>query len=199
MTFVSSTAWSRSSWFRQSVALPDVIVLAGGNAHRMGGIDKPSQQVGGVALLDHVLLATSSAARTVVVGPARSTARPVIWRREDPIGGGPVAALAAGLPAITADVVVLLAADLPFLTAACVDLLASNAPAVMHDDRTQWLCGAWPTAALREALCGIDVDGARLGDVLGSLEPALLTWPGADLPWLDCDTVEDLQRAREIA
>ena len=37
---------------------------------------------------------------TVVVADPRPTARPVHWSREDPPGGGPVAALAAGVRAL---------------------------------------------------------------------------------------------------
>ncbi|MCU1596249.1 MAG: bifunctional protein IspD/ispF [Frankiales bacterium] len=167
----------------------------------MGGIDKPSITVGGLPLLDRVLLATTQARTTVVVGPARSTCRPVVWRREDPVGGGPVAALAAGLVGVGSPVVVLLAADLPFLTAECVTALVAAAPGVLvGDGHEQWLCGAWPTAALRAAVARLEVlDGARLRDVLCGLSPVLLTWDGDGSPWIDCDTEEDVLRAREIA
>ncbi|MER5478427.1 DUF6457 domain-containing protein [Streptomyces sp. NPDC002734] len=101
----------------------DAVVLAGGAARRLGGADKPGVRVGGRALLDRVLAACADAGRTVVVADPRSTARPVRWARESPPGGGPVAALAAGLELTTADVVVVLSADLPFLDAATVHRL----------------------------------------------------------------------------
>ncbi|MGW5420618.1 DUF6457 domain-containing protein [Streptomyces sp. NPDC003943] len=75
----------------------DAIVLAGGSARRLGGADKPGVRVGGRALLDRVLAGCRDAGRTVVVAAPRATARPVEWTREDPPGGGPVAALDAGL------------------------------------------------------------------------------------------------------
>ncbi|MEU5399582.1 DUF6457 domain-containing protein [Streptomyces sp. NPDC005963] len=75
----------------------DAIVLAGGSAQRLGGADKPGLSVGGRTLLDRVLSASRGARRTVVVGGRRGTERPVVWAREDPPGGGPVAALDAGL------------------------------------------------------------------------------------------------------
>ncbi|NEE37826.1 NTP transferase domain-containing protein, partial [Streptomyces sp. SID7982] len=67
------------------------------------------------------------AARTVVVGDRRATARPVLWTREVPQGGGPLAALGAGLKLTTAQYVVVLSADLPFLGRGTVDALLAAA------------------------------------------------------------------------
>ena len=78
----------------------DAVVLAGGAARRLGGVDKPMLDVAGASLLDRVLEACSGAAATVVVGPERRVARPVLWTVERPAGGGPAAALAAGLAAL---------------------------------------------------------------------------------------------------
>ncbi|MGV9877651.1 molybdenum cofactor guanylyltransferase, partial [Streptomyces cellulosae] len=101
----------------------DAVVLAGGAARRLGGADKPAVRVGGRPLLDRVLAACADARTTVVVAGPRPTARPVTWAREDPPGGGPLAALDAGLRHVTAEHVVLLSADLPFLDARTVAAL----------------------------------------------------------------------------
>ncbi|MFI0964261.1 NTP transferase domain-containing protein [Streptomyces sp. NPDC021080] len=93
----------------------DAVVLAGGAARRLGGEDKPGVRVGGRTLLDRVLAACADAGRTVVVAGPRPTARPVEWAREDPPGGGPLAALDAGLRHTVAPYVLVLSADLPFL------------------------------------------------------------------------------------
>ncbi|MEU4086973.1 NTP transferase domain-containing protein, partial [Streptomyces aureus] len=93
----------------------DAVVLAGGAARRLGGEDKPGVRVGGRTLLDRVLAACADAGRTVVVAEPRATARSVEWAREDPPGGGPVAALDAGLRRTAAPYVLVLSADLPFL------------------------------------------------------------------------------------
>jgi molybdopterin-guanine dinucleotide biosynthesis protein A len=182
----------------------DVLILAGGSARRLGGVDKPSVVVGGTAMLDRVLLATSTAASTVVVGPPRSTVRPVLWTREEPVGGGPVAALAAGLPLIGAALVLLLASDLPFLDPLTVKILSDRLPdqlpgRVMVDgEEHQWLCSAWRTDALRAALLGVNVHGARLRDLLSPLLPLEVTWDGGPgpAPWTDVDTEADLHMAR---
>lgn len=186
------------------------LVLAGGAARRLGGVDKPGLLVGGVPLLDRVLAAVPVDAPVVVVGPERATARPVSWVREEPPGSGPLAALAAGLPSVSADRVWLLAADLPFLDRATLAALAAAADgcdgAVQLDDhgREQWLCGVWSAAALRRGLAGIGgpaVAGGRLREVLGRLDAARV--PAAARvnppPWSDCDTPDDLERARRRA
>src|SRR4051812_49851755 len=96
----------------------DAVILAGGGGRRMGGADKAGLVVGGIPLLDRVLLAAAAARDTVVVGDPRPTVRPVRWVREEPPGGGPLAGLSAGLSALS-DLnelpVLVLATDLPRL------------------------------------------------------------------------------------
>jgi molybdopterin-guanine dinucleotide biosynthesis protein A len=185
----------------------DAVVLAGGSARRLGGVDKPSLVVGALSMLDRVIAAVDGAARVVVVGPRSTTSRPVVWCREDPPGGGPVAALAAGLAEVTAEFVVLLAGDLPFVTAEAVALLLDAAEGqngallVDHDGRDQLLAGAWRTDALRRALPA-EPAGARLSSVLLDLDPvrvALEKERDLPPPWFDCDTDDDVATARGMA
>jgi molybdopterin-guanine dinucleotide biosynthesis protein A len=184
----------------------DAVVLAGGAARRLGGADKPALLVGEVSLLDRVLAAVDDAERTVCVGPERPTARAVQWVREEPVGGGPVAALAAALPHVSSPLVGVLAADLPFLAAATVRLLRDaveqdGALLVDAGGRDQLLVGVWRTSALR-AVLPADPFGARLGQVLDQLSAARVSVPAAPgtLPaWFDCDTEDDLTTARGSA
>ena len=181
-----------------------LIVLAGGGARRLGGRDKPGLVVGKRTLLEHVIAAGGAARQVVVVGPWRAGIQGVAFVSEEPPGAGPVAALRRGLAEVSAQWVAVLAADLPFLRRAHVEALLGaaaigGAGAVLADDagRPQWLAGCWRTAALREALSGYDGDSLR--GVLGPLEPAIVKLdpvPGEPPPWLDCDTPEDLERAR---
>ncbi|MGH2820743.1 MAG: molybdenum cofactor guanylyltransferase, partial [Actinomycetota bacterium] len=101
----------------------DAVILSGGAAGRLGGADKAELEVGGVRLLDRVLGAVPEADRVIVVGPRGSLDRAVVWAREDPPGGGPVAALAAGVAHVRAGVVVVLAVDLPFVDRSLVATL----------------------------------------------------------------------------
>ena len=177
--------------------LYDAVVLAGGRSRRMGVADKTSLAVGGVRLLDRVLDATAHAGSVVVVGPEREVSRAVTWVREDPPGGGPAAAVAAALPAVSADVVVLLAADLPLVSAAHVDRLATSVTAdgaVYVDDTgaEQWLCSAWRAAALRTAPL------AAGGSLRRALETLVFERLVDATVAVDCDTPEDVHRAEEL-
>lgn len=167
----------------------DAIVVAGGSGTRLGGRDKAELVVAGGRLLDIVIAACADAQRTVVVGPQRPTARGVVWTCEDPPGGGPCAAVVAGLQHVTAAVVVLLAVDLPHLTPALVRRLAADAPviAVDGDGREQWLLSAWPTEVLR----GLP-DHGSLARALGPLTHATRPVGSAAA---DIDTPDDLRQA----
>ena len=177
----------------------DAIVLAGGGSRRMGA-DKLTMDVGGATMLDRVLSAVAGAGRLVVVGPRRDTTVDVIWCREEPAGGGPAAGLRAGLDHVGDEPVVVLAGDQPFADGSVVAALlagigsAQGAVAVDATDRPQWLCSAWRAAALRRAALGPDVS---LRATLGALDwrPVRMDEPAT----FDCDTPQDLRRARELA
>nr|BFD83782.1 NTP transferase domain-containing protein [Streptomyces sp. Xyl84] len=184
----------------------DAVVLAGGSARRLGGADKPGVRVGGRALLDRVLGACADARTTVVVADPRPTARRVRWAREEPPGGGPLAALAAGLRHTTADLVVVLSADLPFLRPRTVrrlltDLRASRADGALltdADGRDQPLVAAYRAPALRRRLAVLTRENGTLtGLPLRRLTAALdLTRVRDDVASFDCDTWDDIATAR---
>ena len=180
----------------------DAVVLAGGTSRRMGGGDKTALDVGGLALLDRALGAAADAARIIVVGAPRPTACLVRWTLEDPPGGGPAAALAAGLAEVDAPIVVALAADLPLVTPATIRRLVGAAEpfgAVLVDDAgsPQWLLGAWPADVLRSALSG-DQAGRSLRSSLAPLNPAFVTSEDSAPEWFDCDRPVDLDTAKEL-
>lgn len=185
----------------------DAVVLAGGAARRLGGVDKPGVHVGGRALLDRVLTACAGAAATVVVADPRPTARPVAWAREEPPGGGPVAALDAGLRRTTAAYVVVLSADLPFLEEGTVHRLlgalrASGSDGVVLTDpegRDQPLVAAYRSAALRRELGLLCTEhaGGLTGLPLRRLVARLgLTRISDPVASFDCDTWDDIATAR---
>jgi len=191
-------------------SFPDAIVLAGGSGRRLGGVDKAALVVGGKSLLDRVLAAVDESPVVVVVGPPRLTARPVLFTSEQPAGGGPAAALAAGLPMVSGDFAAVLAADLPFVTADIVRHLAaqigsrSGALVVDGDGNDQLLVGVWRTASLRDAVSAAGPLANRgLHHMLGRLNPVRVVLPpfqpGTIEPqaWWDCDTPADVRRAEE--
>jgi len=249
---------------RRVTALPpyDAIVLTGGRARRLGGAYKPGIVVGGRSLAERVAGAVRGAARVVVVGPPALGIIADVVTTESPVGGGPAAALEAGLAHVTAPVVAALAGDLPFLTGTVVDELRlalaadpAAAAAVLVDDtgRDQPLCAVWRPELLRDALAtvGDPVEGAgepgrldpggpveggsgqprafsdmivdgrtgrscepaelatattlrlygvALRDLLAAAEPLArrtVVVDGGPPPWFDCDTEDDVARARE--
>ncbi len=72
------------------------VVLAGGRSSRFGA-DKLSAPLDGRSLLEVTLSALPSEPAVVVVGPVRPSGRRVTFIREHPPGGGPGAAMLAGL------------------------------------------------------------------------------------------------------
>jgi molybdopterin-guanine dinucleotide biosynthesis protein A len=189
---------------RPDLAAYDAVVLAGGTARRLGGADKPG--VRGRALLDRVLAACAGARSTVVVAAPRPTARPVTWAHEDPPGGGPVAALDAGLRHTTAEHVVVLSADLPFLEEHTVGRLlstlrTSGADGVLLTDpegRDQPLVAAYDALRLREALALLTdrhdrLAGLPLRRLVAELNLTRISDPVASF---DCDTWDDIATAR---
>ncbi|WP_092381296.1 molybdenum cofactor guanylyltransferase [Micromonospora phaseoli] len=169
------------------------VVLAGGAGRRMGGRDKPALPVGGVPMRERVLAAVGDASPRILVGAGPALAG-VRLTREVPPGGGPVAAVAAGLALLDVDVpaVALLAADLPLLTRSAVrqllrhldeadldrpagsgDSFRTAGPGTGTDGacfvdasgRRQTLCGVWRPDALRTAL---DRLAGRRGELAGA-------------------------------
>ena len=181
-------------------------------------------EIGGKTLLDRVIAAcavltdadTGGLGEIVVVGPPRTTEREVRWVREQPPGGGPVAAIAAGLAALSEasdgprDWVGAFAADLPFLTAEAVHSLWTavsvaesgyeGAVAVDAQGREQWLNAVYRRAALESKIAEYGPDGVHglpLRRLVRDLRLLRITQPGNAV--LDCDTWEDVDAARRIA
>jgi molybdopterin-guanine dinucleotide biosynthesis protein A len=124
------------------------MLLAGGASRRMG-FDKARLEVGGTPLAVRVARVLSQVADEVVeVGPGVSGLPSVL---EDPPGGGPLAAIAAGWAALRANrwrhPVLVLACDLPLVDRTLLELLATRPgtesvlPVVAG--RRQPLCARW--------------------------------------------------------
>jgi len=153
----------------------------------MGGIDKPALELDGATLLDRV----RDAARA-------SGCRPIVVVGRE-VGGGPVAALAAGVAAVTAVEAVVLASDL--IRPSRVLALLGAAPAgdgavlVDPDGREQWLAARYRVEALREALAALgEPAGASFRRLVAGLELAFI--PADRDAIADVDTWEDYERAK---
>jgi molybdopterin-guanine dinucleotide biosynthesis protein A len=185
----------------------DAVILAGGRARRLGGIDKSALGPPGDTLLDRALRATAGATRRIVVAGREARRGPpeVIWTTETPRYGGPVAALAAALavPGPPAAAVLVLAADLPEAERAVPALLAAVDEAADADGwlaadpdgRDQPLLALYrraPLSAALDALPGGSA-GASLRLLLGPL--TLVRVPLDPSLIADVDSPDDVRRA----
>jgi len=118
------------------------VVLAGGESRRFGG-DKLAADLDGLSLLERAVTDLPSDAQLIIVGPEREIGRPAVFAREEPPGGGPAAAMIAGLRLALsgdAEAIVVLPGDAPAAGRAAMTLLSvlrsSGASAVLAVDRS---------------------------------------------------------------
>ena len=183
------------------------VVLAGGTAARMGGVDKASIEVDGVTLLERSLAATLSAPEVVVVGDQVPTSRPVTWTVEDPPSGGPAAGLLTALDRflVAPDLVAVIAVDMPRVSAGTVarltwaveaDSEVDGAVLVDADGRRQPLAAVYRHAALSAARPGSleEQHGLPVRRLVGDLRLVTVAAVGDEAR--DVDTWEDLRALR---
>lgn len=140
----------------------DVIIVAGGRAKRMGGVDKAAVTVNGERLIDHLLdeVSVLDALQQVIVVSSRDLqVRPgVKLTAEEPAFSGPVAAIYAGAAALherAAERTAILAVDapesanlIPELTEALDESGAEAAVIREESGHLQPLCAVWHTESL---------------------------------------------------
>ena len=207
------------------------MILAGGTSRRLradrtlapGTLppdrDKTDLRVGRRTLLEHVLDGCPGADRVALVGPVRpvrvrSSVVPsvdrLLWCRESPPGAGPLAALAAGVTALSAaaraapaPLVVVLGGDMPFVGGAVPHLLTAltSRPAIdaaalaRRDGGRHSLALAVRRPALTTALMRLgDPTGRPLHQLLSMLELAAV--PDAEDWAFDVDDAADLRAAQ---
>jgi molybdopterin-guanine dinucleotide biosynthesis protein A len=181
------------------------LILTGGTAARMGGVDKASLEVGGVSLLERALAATLAAREVVVVGAEVSTSRRVAWAREEPPLGGPAAGILAGLTRLdrASELVVVLAVDMPAVNAGTVarltwaveaDAELDGAVLVDAGGRRQTLAAVYRRAALEAARPEDPAQehGLPVRRLVGRLRLAEVPVVGKEA--LDVDSWQDLRR-----
>ena len=177
------------------------VILAGGTAVRMDGVDKAGVEYAGRTLLEHSLTAVSGAVEVVVVGEPVPTSRPATFVREDPPHGGPAAGLLAGRDALLArpEYLAVLAVDMPRVTDDTFRRLLAAAAgrdgAFLTDSSgRRALAGVLDLAALDSARPA-DASGLPLHRLLAPLDLAEL--PGEPGEAHDVDTWADLRDLRD--
>jgi molybdopterin-guanine dinucleotide biosynthesis protein A len=177
------------------------ILLTGGASRRMG-TDKATLVVDGETLAHRAARTLALVCDPVLEVGTGATDLPVV--REDPPGGGPLAALVAGADALGAAPVLLLACDMPFVDEALLRFLADRpgpgSVVAMADDRPQFGCARYGRETIdraRTALANGERSFARaLADdpTIEHVPPA--AWLAVARPhaFADLDTPEDLDR-----
>jgi molybdenum cofactor guanylyltransferase len=179
------------------------VVLAGGASQRFAP-DKLAEQVEGKPLLDRTLALLPEHVAIVVVGAVRKVARPVIFTSEDPPGGGPAAALVAGVRRALAelsDAIVTLPADAPLGGQAASTLLSrlESEPSIeavvgvdAHDREQPLQLALRPPAAraLVAAAGPAGAAGVSARRLLDALRPGLVIQKLAPAELWDIDTPE---------
>lgn len=176
------------------------VVLAGGTAARMDGVDKASIELHGRSLLALAVDALVDADEVVVVGPETvRTERPVTFVREDPPLGGPVAGLLTGVDALlrTPRTVAVLAVDMPHVGPHTLRRLREAAEgrdgAFLHGaDGRQQLCGVLDADALARVRPGLEEQhGMSVRRLLEGLDLAEVAAHGEEAR--DVDSWADLR------
>ena len=182
---------------------PDLVIVLGGGDSRRLGHDKLAAVIGELTVLNTLLAGLADALPGVpvsVVGPERTTTLPVTWCREEPVGGGPVAGLAAALPLDPHAVVAVVAGDQPFAAPALTPLVSAfgstdGAIGVDPSGRDQPLLAIYRCGPLRLAV-GAQPAGQSVRSMLSRLSVVRVPLEGR---WcLDVDTAADLDAARRL-
>ena len=182
------------------------MILTGGSSTRFG-TDKSQAMFGGNSLIDTLLTTLPVDIEVVIVGPEiKGQSRNVKFVQEEPRGGGPVAAIHAGLSLIATEFVAIIATDMPF-AGQIIEVLTLHFPE--KEDATipldsmgvrQTLCAVYRADALREAIGKFATPQHQsLKKITNLLLVRELTLdPALARILIDIDTPSDLQRARNL-
>jgi molybdopterin-guanine dinucleotide biosynthesis protein A len=188
---------------------PAALILAGGDARRLGGIDKPLLELAGQSLLERIISRLLPQAAPIALSangdPARfaSFGLPVLAD-----GGfadqGPLAGVLAGLDwaaAQGAEALLTVPGDTPFIPPDLAAALAPPPACAMSAGQMHHLVALWPVtarAALRRFLSQPGPRGVR--DFTAGLAMRRVDFPAVAWdPFLNVNTQDDLTAARVLA
>ena len=194
------------------------VVLAGGLGRRMGGGDKPMREIGGRAILDHVIERLTPQCDALLLNAKGAPARfarfglPVI---ADTVEGhpGPLAGILAALEWAAAsrpdiEWVASAAGDCPFLPRDLIERLQQVRMAEVAElavaasgGQAHPVIGLWKVALrdeLRHALVAEDL--RKIDRWTARYKLATVSWPAEPVdPFFNANTVEDLAEAERLA
>ena len=179
------------------------LILTGGASSRFGS-DKASAILAGKTLIEQIVDSLPKEWPIVIVGPEFANSRHSLhFTREEPIGGGPVSAVGAGLTSLATEFVAVIATDMPFAGQVIQDLaerviLADGVIPLDSEGFRQSLCAIYRVSSLNSALKSLSqLHGNSMRNVIAALsleDVTLETEYASNL--LDIDTLADLKRAQ---
>ncbi|GJE09073.1 Molybdenum cofactor guanylyltransferase [Methylobacterium longum] len=190
------------------------LILAGGQARRMGGGDKPLLRLGGLTLLERVVarLAPQCGAGLALSAngdPARFSGFPgPILPDPVPDQPGPLAGILAGLEHAGARGiarVVSVSGDAPFLPEDLVARLQAAEPQggialAASGERRHYTIALWPSALRDDLRAYLERGERRVGAFIDRNTAAVASWTVQPMdPFLNINTPEDLAAAEDAA
>ena len=163
--------------------------------------------MGDQTLLSHIVSDLPLGMEILIVGPEnRELFGDLRFVQENPPGGGPVAALSAGVKLIETEFVAVIATDMPFAVRVINNLmnfLDSAGDGVIPRDGEgvdQTLCAIYRTAPLRQALAKIGTpEGRSMRSLIALLDLKRVELPiSLESSLLDIDTPDQIHQAIEI-
>ncbi|MDA8050804.1 MAG: NTP transferase domain-containing protein [Rhodospirillales bacterium] len=188
---------------------PAALILAGGKALRLGGVEKPLLGIGGRTLLARILAALGESVAAVAISangdPARFSRFGLPVLADGPFEGeGPLAGVLAGLDwagGIGVESLLSVPGDTPFLPAGLAAALAPPPAVAASGGRRHHLAALWPLSARDALRRRLTAPGPRavaaFADAIG-----VRVVPFACAPWdpfLNINTPADLAEAEAIA
>jgi molybdopterin-guanine dinucleotide biosynthesis protein A len=175
----------------------NIIVLTGGSSKRFGS-DKSKAEINGKSLLE---ILTDGLSNLIIVGPESSLAAKYV--RENPIGSGPVAAIAEALKEVSSTEVAIFATDMPFapklLGALKENLIHDAALPLDCDGFAQPLAAIYRTEKLRSAISKFEsVENQSVKSLIAKMVIDQVPVIETEL-LMDIDTQEDLLKAVDLA
>ena len=194
------------------------LVLAGGQARRMGGGDKAFLSVGGEPVIARVISRIRPDSAAILINSNADSARfepfrtPVV-RDSVPGFAGPLAGILAGLDWAAAHApdltfVVSAPADTPFLPLDLVPRLhaarlAKGKPlaCAASGGRQHHVVALWPVSLREDLRRALTVEGLRKVEAFTARHGvAVATWPDTPVdPFFNINTPEDAARAEQLA
>ena len=183
------------------------LILAGGEARRMGGGDKPLLSIGGRPMLAHIIRSLDLPGIAIGANgdPARFAPFGLPVLSVGPFAGqGPLAGVMAGLvwaAGLGAEALLTIPGDTPFVPPGLVAALSPAPACAASNGRAHHLVALWPVTARESLHALLSAPGRRdVHHFAASIGMRRIDFPSGKWdPFMNVNTPEDLTAARTRA